>query len=102
MGVGRVSRHHARLNAPRWEQVRRIVFARDNYRCVECGRSGKLECDHIKPMRRGGDPWAVENLQALCRRCHVEKSRGDWRPPPTAAEREWRSFVDELVKDPLI
>ena len=73
------------------------MFERDGWRCRSCGRAGKLECDHIVPLRRGGDPWAVENLQALCRSCHVEKSRGDWRPPPTPAEREWRDFVAELI-----
>ena len=97
MGVGRVSRHHARLNTHRWDAVRRAVFARDGFRCVECGRAGKLECDHITPMRRGGDPWALDNLQTLCRACHVNKTRGDWRPPLTAAEAAWRAFVAELT-----
>ena len=92
-----MSRHHTHLDARRWAEVRRTVFERDGWRCRTCGRAGKLECDHIVPLRRGGDPWAVENLQTLCRSCHVGKSRGDWRPPLTAAELAWRDFVDELA-----
>ncbi len=63
-----MSRHHVHLDARRWQAVRRAVFERDGYRCVECGRSGRLECDHITPLDRGGDPWDLDNLQALCRR----------------------------------
>ena len=92
-----VSRHHTHLNARRWAQVRRAVFERDGWRCVLCRRAGRLECDHITPMRRGGDPWDPANLQSLCRACHVDKTRGDWRPPLTAAEVAWRAFVGELM-----
>ena len=92
-----MSHHHVRLRARRWAAVRRVVFERDGWRCVMCGRAGKLECDHITPMRRGGDRWALDNLQTLCRECHVEKTRGDWRPPLTDAERDWRAFVGELT-----
>ena len=63
-----MSRRHVHLDACRWQAVRRAVFERDGYRCVECGRSGRLECDHITPLDRGGDPWDLDNLQALCRR----------------------------------
>ena len=67
-----MSRHHIRLNGHRWEAVRRAVFERDGWRCVECGRAGRLEVDHVQPLHKGGDPWALDNLQSLCRRCHIE------------------------------
>lgn len=53
-----MSHHHTHLYARRWRDVRRTVFKRDNYRCVMCGRVGRLECDHIRPLERepGQDP----------------------------------------------
>ena len=71
-----MSHHHTRLNAHRWAAVRRYVFARDGHRCVLSGRAGRLECNHITPMQRepGQDPYDPNVLQALCRRCHIEKT----------------------------
>ena len=42
-------RHHS-LNHRRWAAVRRFVLERDGWRCVHCGRAGRLECDHITPL----------------------------------------------------
>lgn len=47
-----MSRIHARLNAVHWAAVRRYVFARDGYRCLEYSRAGRPECDHITPLER--------------------------------------------------
>ena len=51
-----MSRHHLELDAGRWRIVRRKVLDRDGFRCVRCGRAGRLECDHVAPLKRGGDP----------------------------------------------
>ena len=93
-----MSRHHTYLNARRWDAARRIVFDRDSWRCVECGRAGKLECDHIAPLERepGQDPYDPNGLQTLCRSCHVEKTRQENRREPTPAEQAWRELVAEL------
>ena len=77
--AGRGSRHHRALSGKRWELVRLRVFARDGWRCRNCGRAGRLECDHVVPLRDGGDPWDKSNLQTLCRPCHIEKSARDGR-----------------------
>src|SRR5262245_27205687 len=46
---------HYRLPAGEWRLLREAVFARDDYRCQYCGaRGGRLECDHIVPVARGG------------------------------------------------
>ena len=62
-----MSHLHVPLNARRWTAVRRAAFERDGWRCVECGKAGRLEADHIVPLKRGGDPWDPANLQSLCR-----------------------------------
>ena len=73
------------------------MFERDGWRCVLCRRAGRLECDHVTPLDQGGDPWDLENLQTLCRACHIAKTREENRRPLTEAEVAWRAFVDELT-----
>ena len=79
-----MSRHHA-FGFPRrrWEHLRRAVLDAANWRCAKCGRYGN-EVDHIQPLDRGGDPWALENLQCLCRGCHIAKTRAENRREPTS------------------
>ena len=87
-----------RLKSARWRRLRRIVFERAGWRCEECGRAGRLECDHKVPLHRGGEVWALSNLQALCRGCHIEKSRRE-RPeiPLQDPERQkWRERLRRL------
>ena len=93
-----MSRHHTRLNAKRWAIVRRAVFARDGYRCTSCGKARRLECDHVTPLQKqpGQDPFDLDGLQTLCRRCHIEKTRKESTRELTKAEQEWRALVLEL------
>ena len=94
-----MSQRHTLLDARRWAAVRRAVFEHDGYRCVECGRAGRLECDHITPLERepGQNPFDINGLQTLCRACHIEKTRGENRRPLTPAELAWRALVAELA-----
>ena len=94
-----MSRRHARLHAGRWAAVRRQVFDRDGWRCVSCGRAGRLECDHVTPLQRepGQNPYDPNGLQTLCRDCHLAKTAGENRRPFTEAEAEWQRAVWELV-----
>ena len=83
-------------DAKKWAVVRVQVLDRDGWRCVKCGRYGRMECDHIKPLEDGGDVYTLTNLQALCRGCHIEKTRQERQakaaPPAVTA---WRDFVKE-------
>lgn len=63
----------------RWQAVRRAVFERDGWACVKCGRMGLIECDHIRPIKDAGDWFDMDNLQTLCRGCHINKSAGESR-----------------------
>lgn len=80
----------------RWERLRLEILARDGYRCRSCGKAGRLEVDHIVPISRRGDPWDPSNLQALCRSCHLEKSRGERTRPEHPELAEWRRFLAPL------
>ena len=91
-----MSRHHTFLDRRRWELTRLRVFEAAGWRCSRCGRAGRLECDHKVPLDKGGDPWAMENLQALCIGCHREKTRAENELPDPARDR-WRTLVAELT-----
>ena len=94
-----MSRHHLHLHARRWAAVRRAVFERDGWRCVECGRAGRLECDHVAPLQRepGQDPYDPNGLQTVCRACHLAKTATENRRPFTPAEAAWRELVAEML-----
>lgn len=59
--------------ASQWMLVRNVVFERDNYTCSYCGEhGGRLECDHIIPVSRGGG-HGLENLTTACFACNRSK-----------------------------
>ena len=90
------SRHHARLHKGRWETFRREIFERDGWRCVICGKAGRLEAHHIKPLEDGGEPFAMTNTATYCRDCHIASHR----PPPRPGVEAWRTLLRELVDTP--
>lgn len=94
------SRFHAAIKGKRWERVRRAVFDRDGWRCVDCGSAVGLECDHIESLQSKPeqDPFDMANLQTLCSECHAAKTRSENRREPTPAEAEWRDLVAELMR----
>ena len=73
----------ARPSAAEWRALRDSVFARDNYTCKYCGeRGGRLECDHITPVSRGGSNDR-SNLATACRPCNRakrDKTPEEWQP----------------------
>ena len=67
-----------------WKQVRKFVLARDDHRCVVCGRdvsaAGAARVDHIRRVTDGGAPFDPANLRTLCvthdAQAHREKGTG--------------------------
>ena len=96
-----MSRNHVRLNWRRWARTRRAVFERDGWRCVRCGRAGRLECDHVVPLEAdpGQDPYDPDGLQTLCGSCHIRKTAAENRRPLTPEELAWRGLVSELLTE---
>lgn len=78
-----LSRGSDRPHAREWRVLRETIFDRDNYTCTYCGdRGGRLECDHIVPVSRGGSN-DVENLTTACFDCNRSKRDklvSEWRP----------------------
>jgi hypothetical protein len=54
------------------DDVKLLVWARDQARCVKCGATVELHFDHIIPLAKGGSDEA-SNIQLLCRRCNQSK-----------------------------
>lgn len=65
-----------------WRDLRAYVFSRDDYTCQYCGkRGGRLECDHVVPVSRGGGSES-ENLATACFSCNRSKRDklvSEWR-----------------------
>jgi 5-methylcytosine-specific restriction endonuclease McrA len=50
---------------------RKAVLERDNYACVWCGSTKRLETDHIKPFALFPElRFAIDNGRTLCHECH--------------------------------
>ena len=81
-------------NRRKWGKVRLKVLDRDGWRCQTCGKAGRLEVDHIKPMENGGTVYDMTNLQTLCRGCHLAKSLIERGGGPTPREvLTWRRYL---------
>ena len=65
-----------------WRVIRERIFARDDYTCRYCGaRGGRLECDHVHPVSRGGS-HEDDNLVTACFSCNRSKRDklvSEWR-----------------------
>lgn len=62
-----------RPQADIWRKLREFVFKRDDYTCRYCGvRAGRLECDHVIPVARGGE-HSADNLATACFPCNRSK-----------------------------
>lgn len=60
----------------RHQKWRRMILARDPW-CKMCNRAPATEADHIIPISRGGERFALDNGQALCKPCHSRKTAGE-------------------------
>ena len=56
----------------RWKKLRAWQLQQEPL-CAMCAAPAQM-VDHIKEIKEGGDPMAVDNLQSLCFHCHNIKS----------------------------
>jgi 5-methylcytosine-specific restriction endonuclease McrA len=80
-------RHHD------WKPARGAAIRRDGFKCVRCGESDYdlLEVNHIVPREGKGYGRGChhhqDNLETLCRKCHVIETTKQRRSRSQAAER---------------
>lgn len=73
--VHRTSRTETRKPIPR--DTRKVVYARDNFRCVWCGKGNpdvRLTLDHHPIPWSAGGSDEPDNLRTLCWDCNEKKS----------------------------
>ena len=61
----------------KWRKKRTVVLARDQYRCVECRKYGRITqatiVHHIKPYEDYPElAFMSSNLESLCAACHAK------------------------------
>ena len=81
----------------RWPALRTQALRRDGWQCVQCGARGRLEVDHIEPVRRNPErAFDLGNLQSLCTGCHSRKTRIEIGHPEEKPEvKKWRDLLDK-------
>lgn len=97
----RFHRHSAKVTrSRRWPALRLAALRRDGFNCRECGARGRLEVDHIEPVRAAPErAFDLSNLQSLCVRCHGAKTRREvGLPELSPARKAWRNAVTALQK----
>lgn len=101
MGVTRFHRYSAQvIRSTRWKALRQAALRRDGFACRSCSARGRLEVDHIRPVRTHPElAYDPDNLQCLCPRCHSLKTRvelgfSDISP----ARKAWHNLLN--IKDP--
>jgi 5-methylcytosine-specific restriction endonuclease McrA len=96
-------RHSKRVTrGQRWHTIRMAVLERDGFVCRSCGKGGRLEVDHVHPVKTHPElSFDPANLQALCTACHTRKTRLECGHPPASESRlKWREAVAELATKP--
>ena len=81
----------------RWKRARRAALDRDNWRCRSCGKAGRLEVDHVVQLAAGGAPFDLDNLQALCKPCHLVKTTIERGGVPFKPDAAWGRLTAELL-----
>jgi len=86
---------------PAWPGLRLAAKRRDRWACVKCGSKLRLEVDHVRPVKLRPDmALSLDNLQTLCRSCHVDKTRHDKGMSLSPEQRAWKQAILHLYAPP--
>jgi len=92
------------IGSGKWKKLRIIVLDRDGWQCAACGRPAD-SVDHIVPRVKGGDMWALDNLQSLCKSCNSSKGGrffNNKATPPVFSETSLPETVQVIPDSPFI
>jgi hypothetical protein len=82
------------LKDDRWYDKRLVIIAKADYKCQNCGYTGKLDVHHLYYIK-GKKMWQYPNkaLVALCRDCHTkwhENNRLEYREEVWSSLKEYQ------------
>ena len=92
------------ISTGKWKKLRITILDRDGWQCVQCGKPGDT-VDHIIPRVKGGDMWASDNLQVLCKKCNSSKGGRFFikqATPPVFSQRSLPETVRTVPDSPFI
>ena len=85
------------IRSPRWPALRLAAKRRDGWRCVQCGARGRLEVDHVKPVRTHPQlAFDLEPAIALRDVSRAENRNRSGLAPHEPERRAWRKAIEEL------
>lgn len=108
VSLGTAARRRIRANGPRaigrpaatvteWAEIRELVLARARWACQACGSRSRLDVHHVLKRSQGGSDFDLDQLVALCRRCHEQTNapyaRGRLVVAALGAARFWFTLV---------
>ena len=87
-----MSRFHTDAGSWALVRFRRKVLDARGWRCEACGKAGRLELHHPKPLKNGGAALDDKNAKILCRQCHIQHHKR----PPTPESLAWDDLVSRF------
>ena len=93
----RMSWRNIKLSKKRWAVTRLAVLKAADWRCEICHNYAN-EVDHIVPLfvMPSVNPYDARTLQALCKKCHKDKSRRERGYREDKGQKAWERFVTTL------
>ena len=91
------------IGSGKWKKLRLQILDRDGRQC-QCGQPADT-VDHIIPRVKGGDMWASDNLQAMCKSCNSSKGGRFFShkaTPPVFPERSLSETVRVIPDSPFV
>jgi hypothetical protein len=92
------------ISTGKWKKLRITILDRDGWQCATCGGPAHT-VDHIIPRVKGGDMWAPDNLQSMCKSCNSAKGGRFFShkaTPPVFSQRSLPETVRTVPDSPFI
>jgi len=89
MAQSKQSRVQRKYGSRRWRWTAWMAKRAAGWRCQRCQQLGaQLEAHHIVPVLQGGSWWDLDNIEVLCRGCHIAHHH-----PKTLETQKWDDFI---------
>ena len=89
-------------SSTRWKALRSKVFRERGEQCEVCFSIGEVQLHHRVPVSLGGEIWNPDNLEIVCRSCHLEKHRKIEETKMPLWKRKLYDLIDKPVAPRLI